>query len=709
MKKLRFIGLLVAVALLAFGLAVACSSVTPKDDDPFLKVYTGTSSSGQPVEITISSSSIARAVTEPQTGHNYLAKVNNAVTSEGKIRREAAGVIVFIPNDKSKPEFSGSWNNNILSVTNLPGPGGEALTVTAQDNAGGAGSGGGAGGGGGGGSGGGGGGGTTPPAVVDPFKLPSLDFNVSLPSPDVVAVPAIGGNVDQTGISSTVNWGVGTVWGATVLSGSGASATFRPETVYKARFAIQATPAAYSFDPAIVVTVNGKAVTVSDKSATAMTFEVEFPKTTKAVTAIEIVSEPAANKWVYVNGDTIDLTGLVVKLTYDTTAETVALADFANKGISTTLNPSTVPPEFTNRTKASVDTHNGKKIDISAGNLSAVTTVGTLSVGKASLNIRGDTYSVTIGDVPFTASGVGNTIDIAAELDEKLFKNIPTTGVGSRTYSLVAAPAGDTTSAVTSAGLLTADSTGSFRISLAIDGTGTLYAGTVQPVTATLIVNPGEVIFVTPIESDRTIAWTSSSTAITVNAGNLAVTYANKLGDTLSITTTAANGLGALASANPTVAQVSPAVGTYTTPPNLLVTTVGRFNVNYTVGAGTLYNAKTDGFELIITPIKISAVTFTEGTAPAAGAAVSTATLTFATTTPGASLATAGTPTWSVANFGITGSTATYTVVLTAVANYTFTDFVVGGVTATGNYTAKSATVGSNGSTVTVVLTATVP
>jgi hypothetical protein len=155
MKKLRFLGLLVTVLLLAFGLMVACDNGTTTDetgDGTPPTVYTDTAND---ITITFSSGTIparARAV-GPYDGDNYQIKKTStgAILSEGTVGVDNNGNVTFRP--RSGDQFVGQLRNGILSInTTLDGT---ALTVSATTIP--DGQGGGAGGGGGGGGGGSGG------------------------------------------------------------------------------------------------------------------------------------------------------------------------------------------------------------------------------------------------------------------------------------------------------------------------------------------------------------------------------------------------------------------------------------------------------------------------------------------------------------------------------------------------------------------------
>ena len=191
MKKLRFIGLLVTVVLLAFGLALGCSSGGSDDDDNPADLRTSTyegTASGQKVEITFSNATIqarARAISEPpQSGDYYVIKVAGTETSRGTISVGANNVIIFNPTSPAgQAPFQGSLTNGVLAVSGVPSPTGAALSVTATvpgSAAGGVGGGGGTGSGAQpGGSGGGGSSYTETPKVVKPAEASLITYVIT--------------------------------------------------------------------------------------------------------------------------------------------------------------------------------------------------------------------------------------------------------------------------------------------------------------------------------------------------------------------------------------------------------------------------------------------------------------------------------------------------------------------------------------------------
>ena len=143
MKNFRIFGLPAALALLAFGLAVACSNgTTESGNSPVPISYRGTSG-GKAVVITFSDSvdtAKARAIL-PANNSDYRITVDTALASEGKAEVDDAGNVKF--HDKNGTQFSGKISGASITVSGIPNPsGGAPLSVGATTTTGGTGVGG---------------------------------------------------------------------------------------------------------------------------------------------------------------------------------------------------------------------------------------------------------------------------------------------------------------------------------------------------------------------------------------------------------------------------------------------------------------------------------------------------------------------------------------------------------------------------------------
>jgi len=195
----------------------------------------------------------------------------------------------------------------------------------------------------------------------------------------------------NTTASGTGNFTIGAV------SWSPTDNPFLGDKVYTATVTLTAN-SGYTFTGLNSATINGQTATVSNNTGVAVTLSYTFPATdTKTVTNIAIKTQPA--KMTYTYGDKLDLTGLVVTLTYDdTTTEDVAAANFAAKNITAK------PAQNTN---LAYSTHNGKPVILTCGTLTCTTNNLTVKATGTWVNTTAinTTYTptLTLGDVTLPA------------------------------------------------------------------------------------------------------------------------------------------------------------------------------------------------------------------------------------------------------------------------------------------------------------------
>lgn len=177
----------------------------------------------------------------------------------------------------------------------------------------------------------------------------------------------------------------------------------------------------HSFSNLDSVTINGQASLLSNNIGTSVTFSYTFPATQqKTVTNLELKSQP--NRLTYTHGDKLDLTGLVVTLSYeDTTKNDITAANFLTENMTT--NPA-------HNDELIHIINNGQPVTITYGNLTPLST-DKLNVNKAvgvwvSIATVNTTYSptLTLGDItlpvgyaftmPTTNLNAGNSQSFAA-------------------------------------------------------------------------------------------------------------------------------------------------------------------------------------------------------------------------------------------------------------------------------------------------------
>jgi len=215
---------------------------------------------------------------------------------------------------------------------------------------------------------------------------PITSVNVTITAPVKGAAPVATA-------SGTGNFTIGAVtW-------SPANNSFLANTAYTAAVTLTAN-SGFTFSGLNSATVNGQNATISGNIGTAVTLSYTFPVTSaKSVTSIAIKAQPT--KLTYMHGELLDLTGLVVTLTYeDASTEDVAAASFAVKNI--TANPaqgvSLVYP-----------THNDQPITITYGNLAPLTTNNLIVTPIPITSAEVIATAPVKGVAPATmASGTGN-------------------------------------------------------------------------------------------------------------------------------------------------------------------------------------------------------------------------------------------------------------------------------------------------------------
>jgi len=173
-----------------------------------------------------------------------------------------------------------------------------------------------------------------------------------------ITAPVRGETPSTTANIGTVNFTAGTVtW-------SPNHSPFQGGVVYTATVTLTAN-SDYTFIGLTTATINEQSATVATNTGTTVTLSSAFPQTiNQIVTGISILNQPS--KLSYNHGETLNLTGLEVQLTFNSgSPENVAFANFADKGITT--NPA-------NGTTLSVLTHDNEPVKITYGSLTPVNT-----------------------------------------------------------------------------------------------------------------------------------------------------------------------------------------------------------------------------------------------------------------------------------------------------------------------------------------------
>ena len=222
---------------------------------------------------------------------------------------------------------------------------------------------------------------------------------------------------------------------------------FHGDTIYTTSVTLIAA-ANYTFSGGLMnandATINGENADVTENEGATVKLSYTFGKTsTHEVTGIEIKSQPTKLAG-YTHGDTLDLSGLVVTLSYsDGEEEDVAVADFAANNITTF--PS-------NNTALSYSAaYNGIPIEVRYTGVTPEHTSGNLSISQKTLTIisavhtkvyNGNTNVPGINAAAFSLSGImadadgGNTVTVTSVTAAYTSPNAGTTTINISAASL---------------------------------------------------------------------------------------------------------------------------------------------------------------------------------------------------------------------------------------------------------------------------------
>jgi len=225
--------------------------------------------------------------------------------------------------------------------------------------------------------------------TVNAAAISSVEINVTAP---------VTGETPDTLASGAGRFSVGAV------SWSGSSPVFLGSTQYTAEVRLTADTG-YSFAGLTTAKINGYPATLSHNPDASVTLSYQFAATdTAAVTGISVDTQPST--LTYTHGQALDLSGLLVTLTYyDGTTANVAPANFGTNGI--TANPA-------NGAALSLSTHNGRPVTLSCDGYTADTNDLTVSAAvETPAAGGGDSGSSGGGYIPpTTPPDGGNTTQI---------------------------------------------------------------------------------------------------------------------------------------------------------------------------------------------------------------------------------------------------------------------------------------------------------
>jgi len=367
--------------------------------------------------------------------------------------------------------------------------------------------------------------------TVDRRPLADIALNIAGPEKgDTPAATASGtGNWAEHFTISPITW-------------SPNDPQFLGDVVYTVSIALTALPD-YTFAPVLTVkTVNGQPADVGANTGNELTLSHTFARTdTRRVTGMLLTAQPA--KLTYIHGETLDLSGLKVQLTFDTgEIEVFEPNDFASENIFT--DPTDGEP-LSRSDHNGQPVHNGKPVRVSRGNFTANT--GNLTVNPKNIS------AVTVDAIPpqtYNTSPIRPIVTVRDNTTALTLNTDYTVAYSSNNINV-----GTATATITGIG----NYTGSRGENFIINPRGITF--TVDPITAEAynrnahtpapIVKDGTTAL-TPI-TDYTVGYTNNT-----NAGTATVTI-----------TGAGNYQGSAGSANFTI---NPRVITFTVDPITAVT-----------------------------------------------------------------------------------------------------------------------------------------
>jgi len=205
----------------------------------------------------------------------------------------------------------------------------------------------------------------------DSGTLEAIYTDMPITSAEIIITAPVKGGVPAARASGDVD-----SFTAGAVIWSPADNPFLGDTVYAATVTLTAA-SGYTFTGLITAKVNGQNATVSNNTGEAVTLSHAFAKTlTKTVSSIAVKSPPTRSN--YTHGEALDLSGMVITLSYDdSTTEDVTAADFTTMNI-------TVDPA--NGSRLIRSTHNGNPITITYGSLPLLTT-GYLTVNPKNTSV----------------------------------------------------------------------------------------------------------------------------------------------------------------------------------------------------------------------------------------------------------------------------------------------------------------------------------
>jgi len=243
----------------------------------------------------------------------------------------------------------------------------------------------------------------TPASVlvnITPGQITSASVSVSVPVGNMEPSPAV---FSSGNYSATASW---------LRNGSPFTGTFQNGNEYTSVVTLTADDN-YTFADSITASINGGSASVSNNTGSTVEIRRTFQTAEKAVINIAINTQPSSIS--YTHDQPVVLTGLSVTLTYnDFTTETVQLADFASKSLTTSpANGSILSRTDHNHAPITV-IYNNSAIRASTNQLSISKAAGAAITVQNPSFVSGNSYTVSAPVDPVTGQSIEYAISTSA-------------------------------------------------------------------------------------------------------------------------------------------------------------------------------------------------------------------------------------------------------------------------------------------------------
>jgi ribosomal protein L11 len=395
--------------------------------------------------------------------------------------------------------------------------------------------------------------------------------------------------------------------GSVAWSSNGAPHTgeFLGGTAYTATVTLTAQ-VGYAFASSFTATINGSAATVTNNTNGSVTISLDFDKTLdKVISKVEITAQPT--KTTYTHGETLDLTGLTIKVTYENddnqfdTGTLAALSAHDKLGTNIWAEPA-------NGEQLSKALHNGEPVVITAAGGE------TASTGNLTVNQKGLTITAASHTKPYDGTTTATGITVTEFTGKEFFDDVDIT---SATGEYTSANAGTKTLNITS-GTLTGNHSDNYFVAavngLTVAGGITKIDPTVTSWPTAAAITYGAALSTSALNGGvgaGSFAWTNGAAIPTVTNSGYEVTFTPT--DAANYNTLTQNVNITVNKANPTVTWPTAAAITYgaALSTSALSGGVGEGSFAWTNGT-TIPTVNNSGYSVTFTPTDTNYNTLTQ-------------------------------------------------------------------------------------------------